>query len=298
MFTSAFAQSPCDFTYTLVPGNNGEVQFNGTYPSGCIEYEEWVLGDGTKLQEVSDPRHLYLAAGISISGVFTVTHIVHYQGTVYTCQQTITVPLNPYNDLCRDRYFGYDVDGCTLTLGSTLHDIGTPLDVTISFGDDSPPVINQTNVTHSYAAPGTYNVSQNYIIYDNMGNVLAQGVCTRPVTVGCCCSANPNINITFNNDPCKPWNMSISTDICCETKKKCQSFRVKIGTNPWLDIRPCETTTLCFTNYSTYLGGLDGKIQVEYKSFCHGSPVTSYRSNDASGTTNFSDFKRYRFSEV
>jgi hypothetical protein len=109
-----------------------------------------------------------------------------------------------------------------------------------------------------------------------MGGVLAQGVCTRPVTVGCCCSANPNINITFNNDPCKPWNMSISTDICCETTKKCQSFRVKIGTNKWLDIRPCETTTLCFTNYSTYLGGLDGKIQVEYKSFCHGSPVTSY----------------------
>ncbi|MEY3240299.1 MAG: Secretion system C-terminal sorting domain [Bacteroidota bacterium] len=272
IFTSAFAQSPCAFTYTLVPGNNGEVQFNGTYPSGCIEYEEWVLGDGTRLQEVSDPRHLYLAAGISINGVFTVTHIVQYQGTVYTCQQTITVTLNPYNDLCRDRYFGYDVDGCTLTLGSTLNAVTTPLDVTISFGDDSPPVTNQTNVTHSYAAPGTYNVSQNYIIYDDMGGVLAQGVCTRPVTVGCCCTIDPPISVDFVLD-CGMLKMKLGTDVCCELHK-CQTLSVIYGDmlNPkFLDI--CNLGEICITDYSTYGNNQSNFIKIEYRSFCHGQPV-------------------------
>jgi hypothetical protein len=272
IFTSAFAQSPCDFTYTLVPGNNGEVQFNGTYPSGCIEYEEWVLGDGTRLQEVSDPRHLYLAAGISINGVFTVTHIVQYQGTVYTCQQTITVTLNPYNDLCRDRYFGYDVDGCTLTLGSTLNAITTPLDVTISFGDDSPPVTNQTNVTHSYAAPGTYDVSQDYIIYDNMGNVLAQGVCTRPVTVGCCCTIDPNIDIQFGSaSTCGSAEVIVNWD-CCKSKK-CLSLTVTVGNNAPEVFTDCGEIRFCLTNYSSYASGNAGFITVKYQSFCHGVAV-------------------------
>lgn len=270
-----FSQSPCDFSYTLL-SNDGLVQFTNSFTSDCIEYEKWVLGDGTEIQEVSNPQHLYLSAGIN-GGGFNVTHIVQYQGSTYTCVQAVSVPVSPNNSLCSDRYFSYDVDGCTLDLVSTISNYTlAPVDVTISFGDDSPPVYDLSTTQHSYSNPGTYTVSQSYILYDDQGNIIGQGNCTRPVTVGCCCTSDPQIDITFDmpSAGCGTHSVKVSTGACCESNK-CQAFSVKVGGNDAFIIDPpCGSTTFCITNYSTYAPGDDGFITVKYSSFCHGQPVT------------------------
>jgi Periplasmic copper-binding protein (NosD) len=126
--------------------------------------------------------------------------------------------------------------------------------------------------SHAYASPGVYYVSQSYVVYNAAGEIIASGTCTRPVTVGCCCSSNPGVLVEFLNDCDVARSISIKADACCGSNK-CQSLRLKVGTNPWLEIDPCQTNEYCLTNYNSYLSGLDGKIQVEFKTFCHGQPV-------------------------
>lgn len=264
-------QSPCDFNAVQIGTN--EYQFTSTYNATCIEFESWDLGDGTTLQEVSNPHHLYLPGGWPVNASFTVTHKVQVAGVTYTCTQVVTAvfPGQDPTNFCNSRYFNYDVNGCSNTFNATIAALIDPnitsVSGTMDWGDNTLPEVETPWMTHTYPGPGSYTATQNYSITTTSG-VILEGSCSRPITIGCCCSTDPDINVTFNLDCCQ-MTMHVDAEVCCNTTK-CQSMTIRVGDNPAVVVDPCSETEFCITDYSSYGDAAKNFIHVTYSSFCHG----------------------------
>lgn len=274
-FCQIFAQTPCAFTVANVGGATDHFQFTSTFSGDCIDFETWDLGDGTSLIDVHNPEHLYLPTGVPIPKDFTVTHTVQFQGQTFTCQQVVHVVFTNPVEPCFNNYFRYRVDGCLLTLLTTLDNVGAVIDLTIDFGDGSTPVTNPgSSADHSYAMPGTYTVTQTYVAMDPGSGITYTGSCSRPVTVGCCC--DPELEVEFHMDDCEGPFAIIRTGVGCCVESVCNpTLTVIVGDNPPVTLDACnDENRICITNYSTYASAPNNLIRVIYNSFCHGQPVS------------------------
>ena len=256
----AVAQSPCDFVWTQTNGN--DVQFTSTFPS-CVFSESWNFGDGNTSVDVHNPIHTYYPFCYP-NRIYTVTHTVwaEVNGQVqpYTCTQQVQINCTESSS-CTDRYFQYQINGCTVSLASTVGGLGP---VTWDFGDDSDPVTTNGAVSHTYMEPGEYTITQ---IYQTLPPNTTTGTCARQVKIGCCCNAISNFDAVFVNDCC---SMLLNLKTRCSQEGRCSKWEITVGNNPTVYLSGFEVKDFLITNYSNYLTFFD-VITIVFKLFNYGS---------------------------
>jgi len=147
-------QAP-DAGFTANP-TQGEVPLNVQFTNtstGDITGYEWNFGDGTALSTAKDPQHLY-----EFAGTYTVRLTVFgANSTVDFAEQVITVtePIVP-----PDASFEANPEQGTapLDVQFTNNSSGTQVTYAWDFGDGSTSDSQDTLLTHTYQAPGTYTV--------------------------------------------------------------------------------------------------------------------------------------------
>lgn len=122
------------------------VLFTDTSTGGAVGWQ-WDFGDGRPYDTTQNPRHVYDRAG-----TYTVRLTVrNAAGTTASASAFVTVGGTP-----PQAEFTTQID--RLRVIFTDASTGGPTTWTWNFGDGSPQETNQ-NVSHTYASPGTYNVT-------------------------------------------------------------------------------------------------------------------------------------------
>lgn len=183
-----YPRPSADFSYT-VECVGAATQFTDQ-SSGAVSWV-WDFGDGSPTSSLQNPTHLYAAAG-----TYVVRLIV---ANADGCRDTITksVPVNarPSPD------FSFSV--ACLGQPTTFTDLtpGAPTGWQWDFGDGSP-ISTLQNPTHTYAAPGTYNVKLVVIAGSGCVDSLTKPVTVKPVpaasfTAASACALDQPVS--FNN---------------------------------------------------------------------------------------------------
>ena len=263
------AQSPCDFTWVQAP-NSLEVQFTSTYSgTGCIASQTWRFGDNNTSSDVSNPLHTYYYNCVGVpQATFNVIHSVvvleNGQAQTHSCTTTIVLNCPPNLSDCSDRYFNFDINGCTVVTNEDLDQLPPGwTSISWDFGDGSPSEPG-LGAVHSYASPGTYYVTQNYNLAGG-----GSGSCTRAMTVGCCCDALTDVDIEFELECC---DMTLNAHAQCEDADRCALWIVTVGSNPPVTIQSASIENYHITNYSTY--GSNSQITVQHTVWCEGQAQT------------------------
>ncbi|MEZ4941094.1 MAG: PKD domain-containing protein [Saprospiraceae bacterium] len=241
------------------------MQFTNSYTGNNIVFEKWTFGDGNSSVDVSSPLHTFLF--YCFPPYAPRTYLVTHQVTVlenevpvtYTCTEEVTVNCDGTSN-CTDRYFNFEIIGCTVAFNSSFDDPN--VFITWNFGDGSP-LQNGYAVAHSYAQPGTYLVTQDYVAFG------VPGSCSRWVTVGCCCEAISNFTANLTLD-CATLLLDAYT--WCEQQGRYSTWELQIGNetiqlNDGFEI-DCDHEQI--TNYSTYT---DGPPVLRHRVFCEGEEV-------------------------
>lgn len=153
----------------------------------------WDFGDGTT-SSLSAPTHIY-----STPGIYTVTLTVVYMSG---CSSSISNPLNcGVTSLSCDA--GFILSNVTLnTVSLTSNPGGTPpFTYDWDFGDGTPHD-NTANPTHTYSAPGVYQVCLTTVSSDNCTNTRCLNVATE--NPGTCSIRYSSTVTTLSN----PFNLS------------------------------------------------------------------------------------------
>lgn len=170
---------------------------------------------------------------------------------------------------CTDRYFQYQITGCTVFLASTVGGLGP---VVWDFGDNSDPVSTNGAVSHTYATPGVYTITQDY---QTLPPNSAAGTCTRQVKIGCCCNGISDFDPVFVNDCC---SMLLNINTKCEQEGRCSKWEITVGNNPTVFLTDTEVKNFLITNYSTYgNSGSNPDIVVKHTTYCAGQEVITQK---------------------
>lgn len=169
-----------DFTNVCL---NQASNFNdsSTVSSGSITNWSWDFGDGTPLNTLQHPAHTYVSPG-----TYTVSLIVtSNNGCKDTLSKNTTVHANPsvyFNalDVC-------DNNAVLFNNFSTILPTDTIQSYTWNFADSSP-LNNNQNISHLYAASGSYAVK--LIVVTNFG-------CSDSITKTVIVHPNPISNFNF-----------------------------------------------------------------------------------------------------
>ena len=170
----AFPTPVAGFNYVAAGNCGGDtITFTNTstLSQGNMTYS-WAFGDNTS-STLQDPVHYYSSAGN-----FVVTLFVYGpNGCSDTLQQTISLGAGV------QAAFSVNTPQC---FGSAMQftdqSPGSPVTWTWDFGD-ATPVSNLQNPTHTYAAPGTYNVTLIVGAGANCIDTLTQPVVVAPIPV-------------------------------------------------------------------------------------------------------------------
>ncbi len=282
-----FALPVTDFTFDTVCDGDQTCFIDLTTVQGSnITAWQWVFGDGSPVNNQSNPCHTYANAG-----TFTVTVITtSAQGCTGTATHTVTVNDNPVanfavNNVCQ-------VDAAQFTDLSTIG-TGVITGWQWDFGDGSPNSTQQ-NPSHNYAPPlpaGTYTVQLIAFAGTGCSDTITDDVVIHPMPTanfnftnvcdqlqmpftdnsnvatgaiinwnwnfgdGSPNGTNQNENHTYPN--AQSWNVQliVTTDSgCTDTISK----TVDVYPNPVVDFSPtsvCEGTPSQFMDQTTVPGG-------------------------------------------
>jgi hypothetical protein len=173
-----------------------------------------------------------------------VTILVEGNPVADSCFQEVTVNCD-LGSSCTERYFYYEVHGCMVEFNSTF-DNGIPgVDITWNFGDGSP-LFYGDSPTHSYAQPGVYLVTQDYVAYG------ISGTCSRWITVGCCCDKISNFDTDLTLE-CAALRLNAGT--LCEQSGRYSSWTLQVGNQTPVPFDGFDIDCHQLTNYSTYTQG-------------------------------------------
>jgi PKD repeat protein len=176
---SCTAGTPCQFT-------------DASTPVGGITSWSWNFGDGTALDPNQNPLHTFAAAGTP-----TVTLTVTNSDGSNSTQHTVTVaPGTPTN---QPPVASFTAPACTANAPCTFTSTSTDADgnetITLTRWDfGGGVVLDGVEVTHTFAAAGTFNVI--LTVTDNLG---ATGTVTLPVTVSPPTATDCSTSGTFVN---------------------------------------------------------------------------------------------------
>ncbi len=178
-----FALPVTDFTFDTVCLNDQTCFLDLTTVQGSnITGWQWVFGDGSPVNNQSNPCHTYAAPG-----TFNVTLITtSAQGCTGTATHTILVNDNPtanfsVNNVCQ-------IDAAMFNDLSTIG-AGVISNWQWNFGDGSPQS-NQQNPSHNYGIPGTYTVQLVAFAGTGCSDTIVQDVVIHPM---------PTANFNFTN---------------------------------------------------------------------------------------------------
>lgn len=156
---------PCDSLHasfsTSISGQS--VSFSntsGSFGNMYISNSAWYFGDGSSTANNNSPSHYYAAPG-----TYTVTLVTSWTDsfTMTHCQDTFIHPVTVFapGNICDTLHanFNSSVSGYNVSFSNTSTALpGVPLSSTYwSFGDGATST--QYSPTHTYTAPGTYQVS-------------------------------------------------------------------------------------------------------------------------------------------
>jgi PKD repeat protein len=224
-------------------------------PVGGITSWSWNFGDGTALDPNQSPLHTFQE-----DGTFTVTLTVTNSEGSNSKANTVTVAAGTPTNTPPVASFTAPT-GCTVNAPCSFHSTSTDAqgDATITltrwdFGGGV--VLDGVDVSHTFAAAGTFNVI--LTVTDNLG---ATGTVTQPVTV------SPPVATDCTTDPSNSnWE------------------------NCLLDITQRATLTITLTSESCELGGNQFHIrqplairQVVFFNGCNEIVGTQYPVRDATG---------------
>ncbi|MDQ3207644.1 MAG: PKD domain-containing protein [Gemmatimonadota bacterium] len=145
---------------------------------GTITGWSWNFGDGATATVQAPPAHVYAAAGPK---TVTLT-VTDDDGGTNTATRTVTVNAGPAN-VAPTASFTFVTPNCTAGTPCGFHSTSTDADGTVAgwawnFGDATTPGETE-DVTHTYAAAGTYTVT--LTVTDNLG--LASTAATQQLVV-------------------------------------------------------------------------------------------------------------------
>ncbi|MBM3404561.1 MAG: PKD domain-containing protein [Bacteroidetes bacterium] len=158
--------------------------------SGTIQGWSWNFGDGSPVSNVQNPTHTYTSQG-TYNVTLTVT-------TSFNCTNSITKPVMVLPEAMAA--FGTSSAKCSQApvqftdMSSTSH--GYIYRWVWNFGDGNTQSVtfpNNPDVTHTYANPGTFNVTLTITTSDS-----CHADVTNPVTV----TPSPMANFQFSNNAC------------------------------------------------------------------------------------------------
>ncbi|MDE1892729.1 MAG: PKD domain-containing protein [Xanthomonadaceae bacterium] len=186
------------FTDT-VSGLTANFTDTSTDSGGSISSHAWTFGDGSS-STATNPSHTYAAAG-TYSVTETVTDSASGQTSSSTASVTVAssggTPVASFTDT---------ISGLTANFTDTSTDSGGSISSHAwTFGDGSSSTA--TNPSHTYAAAGTYNVTET--VTDSVSGKTSSK--TASVTVSSGTASQLLGNTGFESGAASPWSMSSGT---------------------------------------------------------------------------------------
>ena len=206
----------CDLTHPIVTGSGGTPTANFTFAAtgltvnftdtstdsgGTITSRAWTFGDGGTSSATS-PSHTYAAAG-----TFSVTETVTDSASGKTSSKTVSVTVSPSGGTPVAN-FTFTTSGLTANFTDTSTDTGGSIGSHAwNFGDGSTSTT--TSPSHTYAASGTYSVSET--VTDSVSG--ASNTKTSSVTVST--SSQLLGNTGLESGTASPW--TLTSGVLCST---------------------------------------------------------------------------------
>jgi serine protease len=206
----------CDISHAIVTGSGGVPVANFTFSAsqlavsftdhstdtgGTIGSHAWTFGDGGT-STAANPSHTYVAAG-----TYNVTEIVTDSGNGATSTKTaaVTVATAGGTPIAN---FTYTANGTTVAFKDTSTDSGGTIGAHHwNFGDGGSSTA--TNPSHTYAAAGTYSVSE--AVTDSASG--RSSTKTSALTVSASTSTQLLVNTGFESGTAYPW--ALTSGVLC-----------------------------------------------------------------------------------
>ena len=201
----------CDIAHPIVTGSGGVPVANFTFSTsgltvsftdsstdsgGTIGSRTWTFGDGGT-STATNPSHTYAAAG-----TYTVTEKVTDSGNGATSTKTASITLSATGGTPIAN-FTYTASGTTVAFKDTSTDTGGTLGThKWNFGDGTTSTA--TNPSHTYAAAGTYSVSET--VTDSLNG--RSSTKTAALTVTASTSVQLLGNTGFETGTAYPWTLT------------------------------------------------------------------------------------------
>ena len=178
----------CSFAYTpgVPPSSSSVIFFQGASSMTNPTYT-WDFGDGSPMVTGSNPQHGYAAAGSYNVCVFVTDGID-------SCNYCQVIPVTSSSSQCN--FFTFPDSMNTSMIYFNGIPAGTNTVLTWDFGDGN--TATGTNVTHTYLAPGTYQVCMTEVNF--LGVVTCQ-TCQSVTVAG---SGVPSCLFSYSINPSNP----------------------------------------------------------------------------------------------
>ena len=183
---NTFDAPTAGFTFTNVCNNNLALFTNTSVnpAMGSTASWSWDFGDGSPLNNTDiSPQHFYTAPGNYQVSLITVSSNISCSDTFQNTISVFTLPVANFSlmDVCLNQAVNF-YDSSTVSVGNIVSK-------SWNFGD-ATPLSTAQNPIHSYASPGTYNVS--LIVTTNNGckDTLTKIVVVHPMPVAQFSTAN------------------------------------------------------------------------------------------------------------
>jgi serine protease len=220
----------CDLTHPVVTGSGGTPSANFTFTTsgltasftdtstdagGNIGSRAWTFGDGGTATTTT-PSHTYGA-----SGTYNVTETVTDSGNGSTSSKTVAVTVSAAGGTPVAN-FSVATSGLTATFTDSSTDTGGSIGTHAwTFGDGATSTA--TSPSHTYAAGGTYSVSET--VTDSVNG--ATSTKTTAVTVSASTSAQLLGNTGLESGAATPW--TLTTGVLC-SNSSCSGETAHAGT--------------------------------------------------------------------
>jgi PKD repeat protein len=198
----------CDISHPIVSGSGGTPTANftdsvsgltvaftdtSTDAGGTIGSHAWTFGDGGT-STAANPSHTYAAGG-----TYSVTETVTDSGNGATSSKTSSVTVSASGGTPVAN-FTYTIGALTVNFTDTSTDTGGSIGQhSWNFGDGNTSTA--TNPSHTYAAAGTYSVSET--VTDSVNNQSSTK--TVSITVSASTSSQLIVNGGFETGHATPW---------------------------------------------------------------------------------------------
>jgi len=224
----------CDLSHPIVTGSGGTPTANFTFAAagltvnftdtstdsgGSITSHAWTFGDGGTSSATS-PSHTYAAAG-----TYSVTETVTDSASGKSSSKTVSVTVSPSGGTPVAN-FTFTTSGLTANFTDTSTDTGGSIGShSWNFGDGSTSTA--TSPSHTYAASGTYSVSET--VTDSVSGTSN----TKTASVTVSTSSQLLGNTGFESGAAAPW--TLTAGVLC-SNSSCSGETAHTGSwFVWLD---------------------------------------------------------------